>query len=93
MDQVGAAGPDQALAFTTNLGDVAVLSEDHPLRIETDHETREPRPYLHIRNGLEARLTRPVFYELAEMAVAHEGAANQLGVWSNGIFFELGPIA
>ncbi len=93
VDRVGEAGPGQGLAFTTNLGDVAVASADLPIRVETDSETQEPSPYVLVRGGLEAKLTRPVFYELADMAEAYEGCAEQLGVWSQGQFFGLGPAA
>jgi uncharacterized protein len=48
-----------------------------------------PHPYLHVRGGLEARLARPVYYELAEIALA-EGA-EPAGVWSDGAFFALEP--
>lgn len=93
VDRVGAAGRDQVLAFTTNLGDVVTANKELPLRVETDAATQEPSPYVLVRGGLEAKLSRPVFYELAEMAEAYEGCADQLGVWSNGHFFELGPAA
>jgi len=93
VDRVGVPGRSQELAFTTNLGDVAVASADLPIRVETDPETQEPAPYVEVRDGLEAKLSRPVFYELAEMAEAYEGSAGQLGVWSQGQFFELGPAA
>ncbi|MHA7899402.1 MAG: DUF1285 domain-containing protein [Henriciella sp.] len=93
VDRVGDPGPDQILAFTTNLGDVALAGKDLPIRVETDPETLEPSPYVLVRGGLEAKLSRPVFYELANMADAHEGVAGQLGVWSQGQFFELGPAA
>jgi len=62
------------------------------LRVETDAETQEPAPYVTVRDRLEAKLTRPCFYELVEMAVpnpADHGAT--LGVWSKGQFFEIGP--
>lgn len=93
VDRVGVPGRGQELAFTTNLGDVAVAGADLPLRVETDPETQEPAPYVEVRDGLEAKLSRPVFYDLAEMAEAYEGSAGQLGVWSQGQFFELGPAA
>lgn len=85
-------GEDQTLAFVTNVGDVVVAGPDHPIRVETDADTLEPSPYLHVRGRLEAKLSRPVFYELAGLAVegsgAHEG---RMGVWSQGMFFDLGP--
>jgi len=70
-----------------------VAGVDLPIRVETDPETLEPSPYVLIRDELEAKLSRPVFYELADMAEAYEGFAGQLGVWSQGQFFELGPAA
>lgn len=93
VDRVAEPGRGQGLAFTTNLGDVALAGPEHPIRVETDPDTLEPSPYVLVRDGLEAKLSRPVFYELAEMAEAYEGCAGQLGVWSQGQFFELGPAA
>ena len=93
VDRVGAPGRGQGLAFTTNLGDVALAGPELPIRVATDPGTLEPSPYVMVRDGLEAKLSRPVFYELADMAEAYEGSAEQLGVWSQGQFFELGPAA
>ena len=50
-----------------------------------------PRPYLHVRGGLEALVARPVYYELAERALA--GDDDPPGVWSDGAFFALEPAA
>ena len=57
----------------------------NPLAIvETEHG---PSPRLLVRHGLEAELTRAVYYELAELALA-EG--NQpAGIWSDGAFFPM----
>jgi len=78
-------GRDCSIAFRLDSGDAVILDSDHPLRIvETD---RGPSPRLLVRHGLEAELTRPVYYELAELALA-EGA-NPPGVWSSGEFFAL----
>ena len=91
-EQADGTGEEQTLAFVTNVGDVVVAGPDHPIRVETDPETLEPSPYLRVRGRLEAKLSRPVFYELAGLAVegsgAHEG---RMGVWSQGMFFDLGP--
>jgi hypothetical protein len=65
---------------------------ENEIRIEMDPATGEPRPYLHVRRGLEALIARPVFYELVEMARERdtpEGA--RLGVESNGAWFPVGP--
>ncbi len=83
---------DGALVFTTDVGDETEAGEENPLRVETDPQTGEPAPYVHVRRGLEARIDRPVFYELVEMAEerATDGGP-QLGVVSRGVFFPLGP--
>ena len=81
-------GPGQRLVFTTNVGDQATAGPDNPIRVETDPKTEEPAPYVHIRKGLEARIARPVFYQLADLAVPGEGGL--LGVWSCGVFYPLG---
>jgi len=90
MDVAG-TGRDQALTFTTNVGDETIAGPDNPIRVETDPETEEPAPYVHVRKGLEARIARAVFYQMADLAVPGEGEhAGYLGVWSNGRFFRLG---
>lgn len=78
------------LRFTTNVGDVTVAGPDNPIRVETDPGTGEPRPYVHVRRGLEALILRPVFYELADMAQMRDGVA---GVESAGAWFPLEPEA
>jgi hypothetical protein len=77
---------DGALRFTTNVGDEVEAGPENPLRVEVD-EAGEPRPYVHVRRGLEALISRPVFYELVEMAEERDGV---LGVGSNGAWFPLG---
>ncbi len=90
--RVDAAGEGdmQKLVFLTNMDDHVVCGPDHPLRVETDPETGEPEPFVHVRGRLEALITRAAFYDLAELAVEHDGAT---GVWSGGVFFPLSPEA
>jgi hypothetical protein len=79
------------LRFLTNVGDEVEAGPDHPIRVAVD-SAGEPRPYLHVRGGLEALIARPVFYELAEMAEARPGPGGvEHGVASNGAWFPLGP--
>jgi hypothetical protein len=87
MDAEG-EGREQRLIFTTNVGDVAVAGADNPIRVVTDPVSQEPAPYVHVRRGLEARIARAVFYQLADLAVP--GDAGMLGVWSGGTFFPIG---
>jgi len=87
-------GPDQELIFRTNVGDFVTADAAHPLRIATDPATATPRPYILVRNRLEARLARPVFYSLVDWGVEERvGGATRFGVWSKGTFFPLDPPA
>lgn len=79
------AGPERRIAFQLDSGDAVIAGPDHPLTLVAG-ETG-PSPRLAVRHGLEAELSRAVYYELAEMALAE--ANETAGVWSNGAFFPL----
>lgn len=81
-------GPDGAsrLVFQTNVGDAVEAGPDNPIRVEQS-AGGAPRPYLHVRRGLEALIARPVFYELVGLAEERDG---RLEVESAGVRFSLG---
>jgi hypothetical protein len=83
------SGRGQALVFRSNLDEEATADEAHPIRIETDPASDAPKPYILIRDGLEARILRPVFYHLVELG---EAEGDRFGVWSSGRFFPLGRL-
>jgi len=85
-----ASGAAQNLLFRTNVDDWVVLDTAHSLRIGIDPQTQTPVPYIHIRRGLEARIVRSVYYELAALAVRHPQEADLYGVYSGGDFFVFG---
>ena len=80
-------GEERSLAFRLNTGDLVVAGPDRPLRFEPGDEG--PHPYLEVRPGLDALIARPVYYELANLALA-EGAEPP-GLWSGGAFFAMDP--
>lgn len=82
-------GETQMLRFETNAGDAITADANHRLRVAPGDTPGTVRPFLHVRNGLEARLARPVYYELAELA--EPGPDGAAGVWSAGVFFPLEP--
>lgn len=83
MEQTG-SGKKQRLTFRTNVDDEVSAGRKHPLGFEESEAG--PVPFVEVRDGLRARLARPVYYELAGLAV--EGPKGQgLGVWSGGAFF------
>jgi len=84
-------GQDQAISFRTNVDTIASLDGDHPLRMIIDDNTGEPSPYISLEHRLEAKLSRPVFYELVDLGVDEVIEGDQIyGVWSNGDFFTIG---
>jgi uncharacterized protein len=78
-------GKGRSLAFRLNTGELVVAGAHHPLSFETREDG--PHPYLQVRGGLRALVARPVYYELANLALA-EGAEPP-GLWSGGIFFAM----
>ncbi|MCP4335611.1 MAG: DUF1285 domain-containing protein [Gammaproteobacteria bacterium] len=80
-----------AIVFTTNIEERIVVDADHAIRVEIDADTREPRPYVHFRDGLEALIGRSAFFDLLNLA--HESTrdgGHYLTVTSMGQEFELG---
>ena len=96
MDVEGTDG-GQRLIFTTNLDETVTAGPDHRIWLEAEKDRADPGtgvPYLHIRDGLNARLSRPVYYRLAELAVPRgQGDDEVFGVWSDGAFFPLEPMS
>jgi len=88
VDRAG-SGRSQTLTFRTNLDESVTADARHPITVRQDPGTGAPRPYIVVRDRLEARIERAIFYDLVEWAeVTDEGGS--LGVWSGGEFFPLG---
>ncbi len=89
---VGGSGADAVLTFTTNMAEQVVADEAHPIRVEIDPASGEPSPYVMVRDGLEARIARSVYYELVDELVTHTvDGEDWEGVWSSGCFFRFIP--
>jgi hypothetical protein len=80
----------QRLIFRTNLDEFVTAGPENPLRVDAA-ASGGPVPYILVRGRLEARLARPVFYELVELGTEERVEdAVTFGVWSGGMFFRLG---
>lgn len=90
--QVESHGPGQVLKFRTNLDDEVTAGPGHPLRAAHNPATGETVPYVMVRAGLEARILRPVYYDLVKIAVAAPEAKGVMGVWSSGVFYPIGQL-
>ena len=78
-------GAGQRLIFRTNLDEIVALDEAHPLQYRGVGEVL--RPYILVRDRLEARILRSVYYHLVALG---EQQGDRFGVWSSGRFFPMG---
>lgn len=86
--------PNRTLVFRTNLDDVVRCGPGHELRFAWGDGVGEVVPYLHVRRGLEARLSRAVHLDLMDLGeVREEGGVPMFGVASGGLFFPILPAA
>ena len=70
-------GEARRIGFQLSDGGALIVGAEHPLRWV------DGLPLVAVRHGIEASLERPVWYELAELALAEDPP----GVWSSGTFF------
>ena len=90
--QVADDGARRQLCFRTNVDDWVVCGTGHPLRFELEQATGGLKPYIHVRSDLWAKVTRAVFYDLADLGEAREIAGTRMfGVTSAGEFYAMAP--
>jgi hypothetical protein len=82
----------RALNFRTNVDEWIGCGPDHHLRFETEPGTGGLKPYLHVRRGLWAKVTRTLFFDLVELGEQRDIAGRRMfGVSSMGAFFAMAP--
>jgi uncharacterized protein len=82
----------QVLRFRTNVDDWVACGPEHALRFERELDTGGLKPYLHVRSGLWAKVTRALFYDLVELGEERDiGGERMFGVASAGEFFAMAP--
>ena len=79
------SGEARRIAFALDSGDAVIAGPAFPLTVVDTPEG--PSPRIAVRLGLEAELARPLYYELAEIAL--EEGHDPPGIWSDGAFFPL----
>lgn len=80
-------GRKAVIYLTDNLDTEYVLSGETPLKMMPSSLDGEVKPYILLSKGLRARLLRPVFYELAEIALAQDESGEF--IYSDGQAFSL----
>lgn len=74
-------GSERSLAFRLNSDDLIFADTEHII------EMRGGLLYVHVRGGMWAKLARPVYYELANLALAEN--PEDPSIWSKGAQFRL----
>jgi hypothetical protein len=85
--QHSGTGQTRRVTLFDNLDREFLLGPDHRLILRAGPQPGEARPYLELGNSIEALVSRPVFYELAELA--ENRGSQKAGLTSAGQFFEL----
>jgi len=84
-------GRQRTISFRTNVDELVTLAKPDQLRLAPTGNSNPP--YLRVRSGIEARLTRSVYYELVGLGSEERIDRERLyGVWSNGNFYPLGRL-
>lgn len=87
--EVEGTGEDQVLSFITNAAETVKAGKGFPLRFSVA-EDGDVRPYVMIRDGLEALISRNVFYQLMDLLAEEEIEGKKvLGIWSSGVFYQV----
>jgi hypothetical protein len=90
---VDGRGAEQRVCLRSNLDEWVTVGPDHPLRLRRSAAPAGDValvPYVELGDGLEARLARPVYYQLVELGEERRlDGRSRFGVWSGGRFFAL----
>jgi hypothetical protein len=79
---------NKIISFRTNMDEWIDAGPEHPLRFEPEPETGGMKPYVHVRRGLWAKVTRALFYDLVEVGEERVvDGKRKFGVASGGEFF------
>ena len=84
IHDVGEENP--RLEMVDNVDRDFILGSGHPIFFKKDEKQRQT-PYLRLNDGLTAKITRPVYYQLMDM-VTHN-SKGEMGVWSADEFIVL----
>lgn len=79
-----------AIYLVTNIGDEVPLSQVFPIELRGE----EARPYLLLKRGLDALISRSVFYDLVDIALSQGGEVeNELWLTTHSHKFCLGSLS
>ena len=82
----------RVLNFRINVDEWIACGSEHELRFDPEPGTGGLKPYLHVRRGLWAKVTRALFFDLVALGEKQVIAGSAMfGVTSMGVFFPMAP--
>lgn len=88
VELVVARNEGQWLKFRTNMDEWIDVGPGHALRFEPESETGGLKPYLHVRRGLWAKVTRALYYDLVGLGEERlVDGKSKFGLASGGEFY------
>ncbi|NNE22030.1 MAG: DUF1285 domain-containing protein [Rhizobiales bacterium] len=92
--KVSGGKQSQVVQFTTNVDDTVTVGQSTPLRFARSNEAGGYIPYVTVRDRLEARINRAVFYDLVDLGrVQSVDDTDWFGIWAGGQFWQVAPAA
>ncbi len=90
VEKVGITVEDVPFIAVEMGHDTVTAGAEHPLRFQADNDTF--KPYVEVRNGLYARLSRTLAQDLAGLSeVGQHQGSEWFGITTSGIFFPVMP--
>lgn len=84
-------GEARSIAFRTHVDDLVSVGPEHAIRFERE-ASDGLKPYVHVRRGLWARLTRALTYDLLALGEVREvGGIPMFGIAVSGAFYPAVP--
>lgn len=77
------------LKCRNNIGQEIIVGADHPLTLQKDRKTDQILPYVEIRQGIKARFSRSMYYNLVTVASVENG---QLVIMSQKQRYNIGQV-
>lgn len=84
---------EQIISFETNTGDLFLLDNNHPINVEINKKTGEPRPYVLVRSNLEGLISRNIYYKLIDLSdLKKTPKGDVLVLRSSNRYFQIGNL-
>lgn len=87
-------GPEKRISFRTNVGEIVVIDDVHPIWFEIEGKDAELKPYFRVRGRLDALVNRATMYDLVELGEEVDiDGQKMFALQTNGMVIPIMPMA